>query len=607
MDNQVEEIKRKLDIVNVIGRYIPLKKKGRHYTANCPFHGEKTPSFMVSPELQIYKCFGCGKGGDIFTFVQEFEKVDFKEALEELAKLAGITLVRNDALTASEAHRKKLLEINAEVCRFYHYILTKHPLGQPALKYLTDRGITSEIITKFKIGFAPRDSQVISAYLLSQKKFVLRDLVDTGTFGANRYGRPGVYDRFSGRLTFPLMDYRDRILGFSGRILPPEFQPGKAPFDGAKYINSPETELYHKSHLLFGLNFAKDAIRTQGYVIIVEGEFDMISPFAAGVTNIVAIKGTAFTTEQLELLRRYTDTLVLGLDSDFAGNSAARRSIELADSMGFDLKVLSLAPRFKDPDEAVHGDLPFFKKQLENPLPIWDFLINSAVAANDPSTIKGKKLILATVLPFLTKISNSVIRADYIRKLSLEIGSSPESVTQELGKYSAAPAAKLSIPVITAPVKPAAVPTKKLRLIQYLLCLILSSKNPPVVAAKVLATLPDLFKEVPLYQKIIDLLTKEPFDGIENFHRSLPAEIQPTFQAAYLKGLSYNFTSENRRREIKTTVSSIRIFDLKNQLKNQSQQIALLESRGDEALLSVAEKDYNKTLHQLLELESART
>ena len=557
---------------------------------------------MVSPELQIFKCFGCSKGGDVFTFVEEFEKIDFKEALEELAKLAGITLVKNEALTVVEAHRKKLIEINAEVSRFYHFMLTSHSVGKVALDYVTGRGITLDTIKKFKIGFAPRDSQLISAYLLSKKGYALRDLTDTGTFGANRYGRPGVYDRFSGRLIFPLTDYRDRVLGFAGRVLP------GADANQAKYINSPETDIYHKSHLLFGLNYAKDAIRTQGFCIVVEGEIDMISPYQAGIANIVAVKGTAFTVEQLELLRRYTDTLVLGFDSDFAGNGAARRSIELADSMGFDLKVLSLAPRFKDPDEAVRGDLTFFQKQLAAPLPIWDFLINSAVAANDPSTIKGKKLILETVLPFITKISNSVIRSDYIRKLALEIGSTPESITQESGKYSTSASAKNVVPLITTPVKtPPLTVTKKLRLIQYLLCLVLSSKNPPVVAVKLTKQLPDLFQAVPLYQKIIDLLTAATFTDIESFHLSLPPEIQPTFQAAYLKGVSYNFDSASRRKEIAATITTIKVLDLKDRLKSQSQQIALLESRGDETLLSVAEKEYNLTLHQLMELESART
>ena len=596
MENQVEEIKRKLDIVSVISRYIPLKKKGRHYTANCPFHGEKTPSFMVSPELQIYKCFGCSKAGDVFSFVQEYERVDFREALEELAKVAGVTLVKNDQLTAIESKKKKLLEINNEVARFYHYMLTSHDLGKPAREYLEGRGFTPETIKLFKVGFSPRDSQYISQYLL-KKNYDLRDLTETGTFGVARYGHSGIYDRFSGRLIFPLMDYRDRVLGFAGRVLP------GADTNQAKYINSPETDLYHKSHLLFGLNVAKDAIREQKNVIIVEGEIDMISPYQHGIKNIVAVKGTAFTKEQLELLHRYTDTLILGFDSDFAGNSAARRSIEMADSMGFDLKVLSVGPKYKDPDEAVKADPVYFDQQLKAAVPIWDFIIESAVAANDPTTLKGKKTTLEIVLPFIAKISNAVIKADYIRKLALEIGSTPESITQEIAKYLSAPTLKSQLLPQAASVNRPPTATKKSRLVHYLLTLILSSKNPSLVAKRILKTLPDIFNADSRQSVIVSSLISNEFINIEQLRSTIPAEIIPYFESSYLEGEGYGFESIARKKEIDQSLTMLTVLDLKERLKNTSQKIALLESRGDETLLNEAEKDYNTLLRQLSKLE----
>ncbi len=594
MENQVEEIKRKLNIVNVIGSYIPLKKKGRHYTACCPFHGEKTPSFMVSEELQIYKCFGCSKAGDMFSFVEEYEKIDFKEALEELAKMAGVQLVKNTQATTAELQKKKLLEINNEVARFYHFMLISHPLGKSALEYVSNRGITKQSIEQFKIGFAPRDSQYISTYLIDKKKYHLHDLVATGTFGVNRYGKSGVYDRFSGRLTFPLLDYRDRVLGFSGRVLP------GADTNQAKYINSPETDLYHKSHLLFGLNFAKDAIREQKYVIIVEGEFDMIAPFQHGVKNIVAIKGTAFTKEQLELLHRYTDTLILALDSDFAGSSAARRSIELADTMGFDIKVLSLGDKFKDPDEAIKADPAFFDQQLKKALPIWDFIIQSTVAGNDPTTIKGKKNILEIVLPFLAKITNAVIKDDYIRKLALEIGSTPESIKQEITHYTS-PNTPKQISTATSPIPLA---TKKVNQLEYLCSLIFSAKNPHKVSQKLLKDTPDLFQDIPLIQKLIDLLLASS-ETVELFHQSLPAELKPTFESIYLKGLSYNFTSDQRRVEIVKVITTLKTMAIKDKLKVLSQKIALLENQDDVDLLSTTVLEYNKLLRLLSQVESS--
>lgn len=595
MDSEVENIKRRLDIVAVLSKYLPLKKKGRHYTACCPFHGEKTPSFMVSPELQIYKCFGCGKGGDIFTFIEEYEKVDFREALEELAKMAGVTLEKSAQASQADSHRRRLFEINQEVAKFYHYILTQHVLGQPALKYILGRGITLETIKQFKIGFAPKNSLLISNYL-AKKNFYHPDLVATGTFGANKYGRPGLYDRFQGRLIFPLMDYRDRIIGFSGRVLPGESA------ENAKYINSPETEIYHKSHTVYGLNFAKDSIRSQGFVIVVEGEFDMISPFQKGVTNIIAIKGTAFTQEQLELLRRYTDTLILALDSDFAGAASARRSIELADGLGFDIKVLTLDGRYKDPDEAVSADPQFFRQQLTNAIPIWDFLIQSTIAIHDPSSIKGKREVLSIVLPFISKISNLVIRSDYVRKLALEIGSTPESITQEITKLTQPSSVQKFIPSTknTTPVAP-----KKLRLEEYLFSLVLVSKNPHKVIKKITTEIPEIFSLTPIHQKIIDLIPVDPIPSAD-FHLSLPPELMQAFETAYLKAVSYNYDSDHRKMEVNKTISTILEIELKDQIKQVSQDIALLESRGDEVLLSEKEKEYNQLLSRLQKAKTPR-
>ena len=399
MDNQVDEIKQKLNIVDVINRFLPLKKRGRNHIACCPFHGEKTPSFTVSEELQIFKCFGCGKSGDVFTFLQEYERITFPEALTELAAMAGITLKKSEFVDKQESRKKVLMDLNAQVGKFYQYMLLTHPLGKNALDYVLKRGITLDTIKQFGLGFSPENSQ-IAVNFLTKKGYKISDLIASGTFGQSQYNSR-IYDRFQGRLTFPLSDYRGRILGFSGRLLPTTKNQ-----DSGKYINSPETEIYHKSFNLFGLHLTKDFIRQLNAVIATEGEFDMISPFQAGIKNIVAIKGTAFTEEQLQLLRRYTDTLILGLDSDFAGSNASRRSIELADSMEFDIKVLILGDKYKDPDEAVRSDIEFFKTQLNQAVSIWDFIIQSQIKINNPDTIKGKKEILNIVLPFLTKIKN---------------------------------------------------------------------------------------------------------------------------------------------------------------------------------------------------------
>lgn len=594
MDNQVDEIKQKLNIVDVINRYVPLKKRGRHHVACCPFHGEKTPSFTVSEEMQIYKCFGCGKSGDVFSFLQEYEKIDFREALEELAKLAGVTLVKSSFADHQESKKKTLIDINNQVAKFYNYILLSHPLGKEALDYVTNRGITLDTIKTFNIGFSPPDSKYISNFIL-KKGYNVEDLIATGTFGKSRFGS-GLYDRFQGRLVFPLPDYRGHIVGFSGRILPNS--PNQ---NSAKYINSPETDIYHKSHMLFGLNLAKEAIRLENSVIIVEGEFDMISPYQAGFKNIVALKGTAFTADQLQLLRRYTDTLILALDSDFAGNNAARKSIELADSMEFDIQVLNLGEQYKDPDEAIKADPEFFKSQLKKSTDVWDFIIKSQLKIHDVTTVKGKREILNVVLPFLVKIKNSVTKSDYFQKLANEINSSAESIYDEAKKIENPNPTNFNlIPKREIPVEEGDSKTEKLE--EFLLTLIIGAKNPAKLAQKLKKYLDNLtvsrFKTIAKYLLDNETLT------LKQILELLPAEIQPLFQTLYFEAEKNQLDSKLRLSEIKKATAKISTIFLKDKLTQLSHQISQLEEAEDETALKQVEHEYHQVLEQLHQLQT---
>jgi len=590
VDNQVEQIKQKLNIVDVINRYVPLKKRGRNHVACCPFHGEKTPSFTVSEELQIFKCFGCGKSGDIFTFLQEYERIDFREALTELAAQAGIVLKKTEFTSAKDKQKSLLLDINSHLAKFYQYLLLTHPLGQSARDYLANRGLTSNTIKQFSLGFSPENPQLAVNYL-TKKGYRIADLIATGTFGQSQYNRR-LYDRFQGRLVFPLSDYRGRILGFSGRLLPTSKNQ-----NSGKYINSPETEIYHKSRHLFGLHLSKDSIRSLNAAIVVEGEFDLISPFQFGITNIVAIKGTAFTEDQLQLLRRYTDTLILALDSDFAGSNAARKSIELADAMEFDIKVLILGDKYKDPDEAVRGDLKFFKSQVSAAVPIWDFIIQSQLKLNNPETIKGKKEILAVTLPFLVKIKNSVIRSDYFQKLANEIGSDLEAVIEESKKYAAtASSATPSTPVTTPDTSPTDA-SKTVKFEDQLLHLIVGAKNPVKLANKLSPQL-SRFQDTRFHTIGQALLTASKFDP-QAFTANLPAEIRPIFQSIYLDTTVNSLESRTRLREVKKTVALLDNFYLKDRLKYLSLQIAKYESDPNNPKLAAAETEYNQLLSQL--------
>jgi DNA primase len=583
--NEVEEIKKKLDIVDQINRVLPLKKRGRHYVACCPFHSEKTPSFTVSPEMQIFKCFGCGKAGDIFTFFQEFHRLDFRETLEELAKIAGVKLTDKYVGTQEEMIRKKMILINQEVAKFYHYILNSHPLGVDSKKYLTDREIKQTTIDEFKIGFAPADSRLIISYL-KKKGFSDEELIKSGTFGWSQYGIKKLYDRFSGRLTFPLIDFRNRIIGFSGRVLP------GAKKELAKYINSPETELYHKSQTVFGINLAKEAIREKKSVIVVEGEFDMISPYQVGIKNIIAIKGTAFTLDQLQLLRRYTDTLILALDTDFAGNKAAIKSIEMAEEMDFEIKVVEMEKEYKDPDEAVRDNPEKFKKMVEEAVSIWDFIIDSSVKNNDIDTIRGKKEVLSLCLPFIARIKNEVIRSDFIHKLASQIGSETEAVKTEMSRIMIrTETAKDKIENPETKVETNRVEAREERI----MILALASNKIEDVFKFVLENYQ--FK-TDKFNKIIKLVVSGRIDfkkPLEN----VPEELRDIFSSIYLLSQKEKGEPRQRKDEIEKITSELRIEELKTEIKNLSDLISKCEKSGDEEKMKILENDYKIALGQL--------
>jgi len=592
VENQVEEIKKKLDIVEVINKFVPLKKRGRHYVACCPFHQEKTPSFVVSPELQIYKCFGCGKAGDVFTFVQEYNRIDFKDALEDLAKMAGIKLVRSTKISGEESIKKRLFEINRETAKFYNYILLKHELGKEALEYIKKRNISEETINKFLIGFAPPDGRLIINYLL-KKGYKTEELYKTGSFGKSQYKQGQSYDRFSDRLIFPQIDFRDRIVGFSGRILPSNKNQNLA-----KYINSPETEIYHKSQMFYGLNLAKESIKKNNLAIIVEGELDMISPYQAGIENVVAIKGTALTEEQLQLIRRYAETLILGLDSDFAGNKAMIRSIELADKMDFEIKILDLEEKYKDPDEAINKDLDFFKKKLNEAETIWDFILASSVKNYGIDSPRGKKLILATVLPFLAKINNLVIRADYIKKVSQTIDSDEESVAEEFKKYLNQN--KESISNLKKINKIEEKGDMRERLEERYLILALRLQKPKI-AIKLLKW------KTPRFIKIGEVIEKITKFEAKKVAENLDPELLDTFNNLYLKAFEDPNSAEERRKERSKILRQIKELELRDRLKSLSDIIANLEASGDENEIAKVEANYAQILTKLAILQRAKS
>ncbi|MDP2632293.1 MAG: DNA primase [Candidatus Curtissbacteria bacterium] len=411
--DQVDEVKSKVDIVEVISSYIPLKKAGRNYSGLCPFHSEKTPSFMVSPERQAFKCFGCSESGDVFTFVEKMEGWEFRETLEELAKKAGVKLANFKPTTFSK-QKDKLIEINKLTVRFYKYLLSKHKSGEPGRVYLQKREVPEDLWEKYDLGYAPEGWENLSKFLAAHG-FDFADIVTAGLV-AGRAGRSNsYYDRFRGRLMFPLKDSRGTVLGFSGRVIDTSSQ--RPDRQEAKYINSPETPIFNKGSLLFGLDVARTAVREKNETVLVEGEFDVLSAYKAGLLNVVASKGTALTEKQVATLARICEKVIVCFDTDLAGDAASRRGIELLDIAGVNVRVVRLG-KFKDPDEFAKSDPKGFLKAISDSEDVYDYFIESATSRFNPATGEGKKKIGKELLPILAKISDDLVRAHYIAKLA---------------------------------------------------------------------------------------------------------------------------------------------------------------------------------------------
>ena len=425
--DQVEEIKTKVDIVEIVNGYVTLKKAGRNWKANCPFHGEKTPSFNVNPELQIFKCFGCGEGGDVYTFLEKIEGMTFGEALKTLADRVGVKLTSYKP-SQQEEEKERLLRINKLVFEVYQYLLTGHKTGGLALKYILDRGVNRDSVKKWGLGYAPDDWDFLTKFIVNKKGYLVSDLLKLGLLVEGKN-----YDRFRNRVMFPLNNSRGEVVGFAGRVL-----PGADEKSGGKYINTPETELYHKSELLYGFDLTRSEIKKDGFAIVVEGELDAICTYQVGIKNVVAIKGSALTEKQVEILRRVTDRVILALDADMAGNAAARRGIEIAEKMGLYVETVnwSLVSGVKDAADLALGESEKLKELIEKPISIYTFFIDTVIKKFGTS-IEGKTRAIKDVLPLLSLIEDPVRKDEYLKELAKKTEVEIEVIRKQLDKSQA--------------------------------------------------------------------------------------------------------------------------------------------------------------------------
>jgi DNA primase len=416
----VQQIKDRLNIIDVISPYAELTRSGRHFVARCPFHQEKSPSFHVSPERGTYHCFGCGVGGDIFSFIQAIDGVEFKDALKTLAEKAGVELVPENPQKKTE--RDELVAVIEAATTYYENQL---PNKVEAVQYLERRGVTKETIKKWRIGYAP--GPPVSGWRelkthLATEKFLPGVMLKAGLIKSTEGGKEP-FDTFRDRIMFPLRDQAGRVVGFSGRILAKDTE---AP----KYVNSPETELYHKSELLYGYDMAKQGIRNLGFWIIVEGQFDVVMSHQAGYTNTVAVSGTALTVHHVQLLERLSNKVVLALDSDKAGIAAMKKSADLMLRRGIDVKVAAM-PDGADPADMILEDAKSFKTAVGHATHIIEFLL--AHLRKETTDDRAYKLkATAEVMPFITLIPNMVDRDHFEGVTATALGTTKEAVHAEV-------------------------------------------------------------------------------------------------------------------------------------------------------------------------------
>jgi len=423
LNSSIDEIKSRLDIIEVISSYIKLQKAGANYRAVCPFHSEKKPSFFVSPARQIWHCFGCSKGGDIFRFVMEIEGVEFGDALRILAQRAGVELKRQPPELKTE--RKNLYEICEIASRFFEKQLEESKSGKEAKKYLLDRGISEESLKKWRVGYAPDVWQGLSDFLNS-RGYRKEEIEKAGLGLTSEKG--SFYDRFRGRIIFPIFDLNSQVVGFTGRIFK---EKDKA--EVAKYVNTPQTLLYDKSRILYGLDKAKVEIRKKDFCILVEGNIDAIMVSQAGFENVVATSGTALTPYQLKILKRYSDNLFTAFDMDVAGESATKRGIDLAQIQGFNVKVITL-PEGLDPADVIQKNPQDFEKYLKDTKSILDFYFESTFSKFDKKTPEGKKEIAKILLSVIKRIPNRIVQSHWVGELSKRLEVKEEDVEEELKK-----------------------------------------------------------------------------------------------------------------------------------------------------------------------------
>lgn len=559
MANNVEQVKERLSIEEIVGQYVELKPAGSNLKGKCPFHAEKTPSFMVSPSRQTYHCFGCGVGGDIFTFIENIEGLDFKGALKMLADKAGVELTYDKQEDRDE--KDELFSILEAATAHY----TENLKGnKEAIAYLKERGLTDETIQVFRIGFAP-DSWDKTVTYLRDKGFTEKNIDKAGLI---KKGDRGYYDRFRSRIMFPITDSVGRVVAFSGRIF------GKEDDNTGKYINSPETALYHKSKILYGYDRARQAIRKTNFAILVEGQMDLIATHQAGYTNAVALSGTALTPEHITLIGRMSKNLCIALDADEAGVASASKSARAALRAGFDVKIAVL-PEGDDPASMLaRDDVATWKTTIKESKHIIDFLLaRLRTRAKDDRAFK--LAVEKEVLPYLHDIASEIDKSHFVQRVAAQLSVTEEAVRQELSKTQQAYTSE----AMTGPTK--------------------EREEKRIQAEEELVLMY-------LWQQQV----KEPFIDMEKFKKQVEDVVTPLGFTALAERLAKNSeaafrfealydSEEQMKNAINELLERLTSMNVRRELETASVALRKAESEGDTAKIEELSKKCSE-LHQRL-------
>lgn len=577
----VEEIKQRLSVEDIVGEYVELKRSGRNYKGLSPFSSERTPSFMVSPEKQIWHDFSSGRGGDIFKFVMEIEGLDFRGALEHLARKAGVDLSLYDKGSSGGVRKKKdaAQAALAMAVRYYQQSLLQN---EQALSYVTkDRHLRRQTIADFAIGYSPNTGHALID-ALAKRSISVADMKLAG-LATERYGR--VSDMFRGRIMIPLLDAQGNPLGFTARLL-------HSTDTGPKYINTPQTVLYDKSRHVFGLHTAKEAIRISGFVVIVEGNMDVISTHQAGYKYVVATAGTALTTYQLKALQRLTTDIRLCFDQDAAGIAAAERAIDVAQSVGVQLSIISL-PEGKDPDELIQKSQELWEQAVNTPMYAVDWLVERYKELYDISTVAGKKKFSDALGRIVNRLQDSVEKDHYIKVLAAVAEVSESAMSTKLSVMQSGDITTLKKPKVAVDMMIHDSDAYQDRLLALLVMFPITRRFLETADTSVFVF------STPERQRVFEYVSQNPHVTIADTVPEDLKDVEDYVKILLLKAeelYAVGFDANERLRELQDLIEKLKTKYFANQRQQLSEQIKQAEEAGDEAAVAKLLQEFNQLL-----------